>query len=91
MFVDVDTTTSVSETMTIGHGCSLLLRDGPLERHYGPGDHVVLEIRHGLATVNGVMVYQRPRAPDPDLPAAYLARAFSRVPSVRHYVDSHHI
>lgn len=89
-FADLDTTTAVSVTTTLGPDCTLLLHHGRLEqRQYGPGDQVVLEIHHGLATVNGEPVYQPPYAPRPDRPLVALRR-FSVVPSVRHYLDSHH-
>ena len=88
-FADLDTTTSVSETITIGPGCTLLLYHSRFEpRHYGPGEQVVIEIHHGLATVNGAAVYQPPYAPQPDWPMAHLRR-FSIVPSVQRYVASH--
>ena len=89
-FADLDTTTAISVTTTIGPDCTLLLHHSrPEQRQYGPGEQVVLEIHRGLATVNGAAIYQPPDAPPPDLPLATLRR-FSIVPSVRQYVDTHH-
>jgi hypothetical protein len=90
MFADLDTTTAVSVTTTIGPDCTLLLHHSrPEQRQYGPGEQVVLEIHRGLATVNGATIYQPPYAPPPDWPLATLRR-FSTIPYVRQYVDSHH-
>lgn len=89
-FADLDTTTAISVATTIGPDCTLLLHHSrPEQRQYGPGEQVVLDIHRGLATVNGATVYQPPDSPPPDWPLATLRR-FSIVPSVRHYVDSHH-